>query len=631
MALARAAPAGRRCGAQFVQHHQRVGQLPASAGPRRRCRCRGTGRCRSAPAPAAASGARARQAATDAAERRACSAIISASSPPRPRPAGQSHAVSWRQHARPAARGLPVAVVGVGQRRRDDDDGSCTMHDASLTPIDAAAGPPASARTGRRWPRRCRPAGATRWPPSPPVERRCPACAVPQRAELNPPLWELGHIGWFQEFWLARNPQRARRRCAPTPTAPRRARRARRMPTRCTTPAAVPHDSRWAPAAARCRRPPAPTWPRSSTPRWRCCDGHAGDDDGAVLLPPGAAARGHAPRGRAVHGAGAGHRRSTMRAGSPRRCPQPPPPLALDGRPLARWAATAGAGFAFDNELRRPRAWRCPPTQIDAQAVRWAEYLPFVEAGGYAEPRWWSDAGCAWRAADRRAARRATCGATAGLAAVAPRPLAARWTWREPACHLTPHEAEAWCRWAGRRLPTEAEWERAACTAARRVSLGRRVGVDGQRLRALPRLRGPPLPRLFGALVRRPAGAARRLVHDPAAHAPSALPQLLPAPAQRRARWIAQLPAVGRGMRVLAGGAACFRLESRPHKSDRRCAARVVRPTHERPQLDPPFQGLALRRVAVVWRLVLGPADGPGHCVSRRVADPTTHRLEKHR
>ena len=35
------------------------------------------------------------------------------------------------------------------------------------------------------------------------------AGTVPQRPDLNPPLWELGHIGWFQAWWLGRNPARA--------------------------------------------------------------------------------------------------------------------------------------------------------------------------------------------------------------------------------------------------------------------------------------------------------------------------------------------------------------------------------------------------------------------------------------
>ena len=34
--------------------------------------------------------------------------------------------------------------------------------------------------------------------------------ALPYSPELNPPLWELGHVGWFQEWWLARNPERLR-------------------------------------------------------------------------------------------------------------------------------------------------------------------------------------------------------------------------------------------------------------------------------------------------------------------------------------------------------------------------------------------------------------------------------------
>jgi EgtB-related family protein len=100
---------------------------------------------------------------------------------------------------------------------------------------------------------------------------------------------------------------------------------------------------------------------------------------------------------------------------------------------------------------------------IDAQPVSWARYLPFVEAGGYEQREWWSDAGREWLA--HQSARQ-----PARLQLTASgwqQRRGGRWRPLDPlhaAVHLTEHEAQAWCRWAGRRLPTEAEWECATLT-----------------------------------------------------------------------------------------------------------------------------------------------------------------------
>ena len=83
---------------------------------------------------------------------------------------------------------------------------------------------------------------------------------------------------------------------------------------------------------------------------------------------------------------------------------------------------------------------------------------------------------------------------------------------------------------AGRRLPAPAR-----APAALRQALGRRVGMDRERLRCLPGLRGLPLPRVLAGLLRRPLqGAARRLVGDAGRSGDDHLPQLgLPASAAR--------------------------------------------------------------------------------------------------
>jgi EgtB-related family protein len=97
--------------------------------------------------------------------------------------------------------------------------------------------------------------------------------------------------------------------------------------------------------------------------------------------------------------------------------------------------------------------------------VSWARYLPFVDAGGYDDPALWTPEGWAWRqqqpARPRALLRDDDTGGwkQARFGQWVPLDPA------EPALHLTQHEALAWCRWAGRRLPTEAEWEAAAVQA----------------------------------------------------------------------------------------------------------------------------------------------------------------------
>lgn len=285
-------------------------------------------------------------------------------------------------------------------------------------------------------------------------ERSLQEISVPQREALNPPLWELGHIGWFQEFWIARNPQRSAGVNA-DPSAPRSS-GIRPLADALYNSSEVPHATRWAlplPGAEATRSDLAAQLTHTLE-LLRNADG----DDAALYFFRLALLHEDMHHEAALYMAQSlGLPISDVR--------WHPTPLEELRTELAFTACPwslgySGTGFAFDNELQR-HVQQLPATQIDSRVLSWADYLPFVEAGGYAEPRWWSDAGCNWLAAERASAPRYT------------RRLGRTWQrwsdgqWSEldsnrPACHLTAFEAEAWCRWAGRRLPTEAEWERAA-------------------------------------------------------------------------------------------------------------------------------------------------------------------------
>jgi iron(II)-dependent oxidoreductase len=155
-----------------------------------------------------------------------------------------------------------------------------------------------------------------------------------------------------------------------------------------------------------------------------------------------------------------------LRSGAPVLEADPPPqarvPVAgevlVPGGPFAMGTDTEP--WALDNE-RPAHTVDVPAFFIDAAPVTNGRYADFIAAGGYDDPRWWSERG--W-------AHRQTAGLTAplhwqrdgdGWAATA-FGRTARIVPDEPVLHVCFFEAEAYAAWAGRRLPTEAEWEKAA-------------------------------------------------------------------------------------------------------------------------------------------------------------------------
>ncbi len=274
---------------------------------------------------------------------------------------------------------------------------------------------------------------------------------------VNPVLWEIGHVGWFHEYWTLRHVHGEAV--------------AIEIADALWNSSTVAHVTRW--------HLDLPGREGVFSYMANVLDRQLGRLAGGVERP-GRYFYELAIRHEDMHVVALTYMRQTLGPGRPEVLGAAAPCRAGPWRgdadvPGGTWTlgSTAEEGFIFDNE-KWAHAVEIVPFKIAKAQVTNAEFAAFVEEGGYGRREFWDDSGWAWR--ERTGAVKPVYWLDN---------MGGEWTWRRygvveplpphaPVCFVNWYEARAWCNWAKRRLPSEAEWEVAAVGEA--ASDGSRLG-----------------------------------------------------------------------------------------------------------------------------------------------------------